>query len=91
MYEILSLTSKEQWNHCPGEMNPADVGSRCVLATLLKESVLWWEGPEFLRKPQMEWSNLSRLANDESVEAERKVGSLAGSVNKPRNHRVLAT
>ena len=82
--EILSLTNKEQWKHCPGEMNPADLGSRGVLATQLKESVLWWEGPEFLRKPQADWPKLSRLENDESVEAERKVSSLAVSVNKPQ-------
>ena len=82
--EILSLTNKEQWKHCPGEMNPADLGSRGVLATQLKESVLWWEGPEFLRKPQADWPKLSRLENDESVEAERKVSSLSVSVNKPQ-------
>ena len=82
--EILSLTNKEQWKHCPGEMNPADLGSRGVLATQLKESVLWWEGPEFLRKPQEEWPRLYRLENDESVEAERKVSSFVVSVNKPQ-------
>ena len=82
--EILSLTNKEQWKHCPGEMNPADLGSRGVLATQLKEIVLWWEGPECLRKPQADWPKLSRLENDESVEAERKVSSLAVPVNKPQ-------
>lgn len=39
--EILSLTTKEQWNHCPGEVNRADLGSRGVRTTQLKARELW--------------------------------------------------
>ena len=26
--EILGATRKDRWRHCPGEINPADIGSR---------------------------------------------------------------
>ena len=46
--EILKLTNKEDWGHCPGVENPADIGSRGVLASNLKVGKLWWEGPDWL-------------------------------------------
>ena len=42
--EILQLTKKGQWRHCPGDSNPADLGSRGVSAKSLKVSKLWWKG-----------------------------------------------
>ena len=38
--EILRLTRKEDWSYCPGEQNPADVGSRGECASRLKENEL---------------------------------------------------
>ena len=46
--EILRLTDKEEWAHCPTLENPADLGSRGVLAPQLKEDELWWLGPRWL-------------------------------------------
>ena len=82
--EILSMTTKDQWKHCPGEKNTADLESRGVLTTRLKTRKLWWEGPQFLRQPQSEWPKLSRPEKVERVEAERKVSSLIVSVNEPQ-------
>lgn len=39
--EILKLSSKEDWSYCPTEENPADIGSRGVIASQLKEDKLW--------------------------------------------------
>ncbi len=76
--EILKVTNKQQWRHCPGEMNPADLGSRGVQALSLKESQLWWQGPSFLTE---ESKNLDRIPeNDgwrEYAEEEKKVTSLS--------------
>ena len=43
--EILKLSDKPSWEHCPGEQNPADIGSRGCSASLLKGSTLWWKVP----------------------------------------------
>ena len=46
--EILRLSSSEEWRHCPGKDNPADFGLRGVHANILKDSELWWHGPDWL-------------------------------------------
>lgn len=50
--EILQLTKKGQWRHCPGESNPADLESRGVNVETLKASKLWWKGPQWLPGPR---------------------------------------
>ena len=42
--EIRQLTCKEQWRHCPGVLNPADLPSRGLTGDKLLKSVLWWGG-----------------------------------------------
>ena len=39
--EVLRLTRKEDWAYCPGEQNPADVGSRGECPSRLIENELW--------------------------------------------------
>ena len=51
--EIRQLTPREQWKHCPGPLNPADLPSHGLTGDKLLKSVLWWEGPPFLRLPDM--------------------------------------
>ena len=53
--EILKLTNKGDWGHCPGRENPADIGSRGVVASQLKDNQLWWVGPDWLAKSEDEW------------------------------------
>lgn len=53
--EILRLTRKEDWAHCPGEQNPADMGSRGERASKLKENELWWKGSAWLSGPKDAW------------------------------------
>ena len=53
--EILSLTEAAVWNHCPGIENPADIGSRGVFASKLRNSKLWWRGPSWLSEPVFSW------------------------------------
>ena len=53
--EILRLTSRDMWHHCPGETSPADVGSRGELPEGLKNNELWWSGPKWLNEPESSW------------------------------------
>lgn len=53
--EILRLSNKEEWRHCPGEENPADIGSRGAFSSKLKDDELWWKGPPWLCKEESSW------------------------------------
>ena len=43
-----SVLPPSAWKHVPTADNPADCGSRGMLARELKEHVLWWKGPPWL-------------------------------------------
>ena len=52
---IQQLTEPAQWNHIPGEDNPADVISRGQTVNQL-DLTKWFQGPSFLRTYKNEWS-----------------------------------
>ena len=75
--EILKLTTKGDWGHCPGKENPADIGSRGELGTTLKSNRLWWVGPEWLTKPKEEWPKFEGACKSQKVvEEERKSATM---------------
>ena len=53
----------------------------------LKDGKLWWEGPQFLIDPSLEWPELIYYEEDldESVECERKVTTLAIKAEEIQN------
>ena len=57
--------SKDQWNHCPGSLNPADMLSRGLDAKKLLSSKLWWEGPSFLRMSNQHWPKQVEPGSDD--------------------------
>lgn len=79
--EILRLTRKEDWAHCPGEQNPADVGSRGERASRLKENELWWRGPAWLSGPRDGWPVSQIIETPESSEEEKKAVVTVANVN----------
>jgi len=46
--ELIVFTHKENWRHCHGELNPADLPSWGPLSEL-KGSTTWWKRPSFLQ------------------------------------------
>lgn len=91
--EILRLTTNEQWNHCPGIENPADLGSRGVTATTIKTSKLWWQGPEYLSRTHEEWPSMSVESTSESqveIKASRRENTLlTAERNEPGIARII--
>ena len=51
--EIMDSSTVDQWNHVPGDRNPADIGTGGVTITLLRESD-WLTGPAWLLETN-EW------------------------------------
>jgi len=69
--EINRLTRPNQWNHVPGNLNPADLPSRgCSPAELLESR--WWEGPSWLQREKTYWPRETQETDEEAVQLERK-------------------
>ena len=58
---IQEFTIPQQWHYVPTKENPADLVSRGVRGNELSTSVMWWNGPEFLKHPEDEWPSLDKL------------------------------
>lgn len=55
--DIQDLTSDAVWRHVPTKFNPADLLSRGTTPQVLKDSVLWWNGPSWLLENENLWPN----------------------------------
>ncbi|MDD9341209.1 MAG: A17 family peptidase, partial [Providencia heimbachae] len=53
--EIQDSTNGTLWRHVPSEYNPADIISRGSTAAELKNSDLWWNGPDWLALNNSHW------------------------------------
>ncbi|XP_037048786.1 uncharacterized protein LOC119083230 [Bradysia coprophila] len=82
--EIVKSGTVNEWRHVPGKVNPADFPSRGGSPKQLLQSI-WWEGPEWLKRPQIEWPNEQFQVDEKEVAAERKK-----SVVTSENLKVLA-
>ena len=49
------LLSPEAWNYCPDKLNPADIPTRGLGATDLKDNKAWWYGPKSLWQTPDNW------------------------------------
>ena len=83
--EILGLTRKEDWGHVPGVENPADLGSRGVSASHLKDSRLWWEGPNWLQEDEEKWPKFFPLEDSPDVGSERRKMNVMIAVQKEKH------
>ena len=71
--EILKLRNKEHWGHCPGEENPADIGSRGALGSKLRDDKMWWCGPQWLTQGEDKWpATVEDICTHESEEELKK-------------------
>jgi hypothetical protein len=86
---IISRTSPAQWNHVEGCRNPADPASRGLQFEALKNSTLWWHGPDFLMQPPEKWpqqkADLRGISNPED-EPNGKPAPIMIMVPAKKNH-----
>ena len=70
--EILESSTCDDWNHVPGEENPADILTRGVSHPEQLMKNCWFTGPEFLGKDEEVWpsSIVEDLCTDD-VEVKR--------------------
>nr|CAH7734508.1 unnamed protein product [Callosobruchus chinensis] len=59
--EIQRCTNVQQWAQVSSSDNPADLVSRGINATELKQCTLWWNGPSWLVHKQADWPKISEV------------------------------
>lgn len=52
--EVHSLLPSSTWQHVKSQDNPADLATQGIPPSLLLDAQIWWQGPSWLRKPQVE-------------------------------------
>ena len=83
--EILKKKKIKLWKYCPGNQNPADVGTRGIKASNLRESELWWRGRDWIVNSER-WPGVDKLEETEERLVEQrkdnKVKSFVTVVNQ---------
>lgn len=70
--EIITSLPSQHWHHVPSGENPADVASRGMSASALKDNSLWWKGPEWLYNKTIEHQVITDIPK-EFIQEERIV------------------
>lgn len=73
--EIRKLISKGDCRHYSRKQNPADLPLRGLNAKELSINTIWWNGPEFLYKPESEWSLSEKRQGEDEVALKEAVKS----------------
>lgn len=85
--DAIRLTSNpEQWRHCPGIDNPADIASRGASADNLMALQRWWQGPSWLKLESCHWPEPggAKEADLEEISEEAKKNvTKAAVINEP--------
>ena len=84
--EIRSRSDPRQWRHVPGTVNPADDCSRGRSIAELETGGRWFQGPEFLLRPEDEWP--AAMVTPPPGENDPEVKTI-GSVNVERPAQTL--
>lgn len=59
--EIRRLVPIECWRHCPGKVNPADLPSRGIPMKGLADNSLWFNGPDWVTRDNMDTFDVSMV------------------------------
>ncbi|XP_051157995.1 uncharacterized protein LOC127279598 [Leptopilina boulardi] len=82
--EIRKRSNPDQWNHVPGNSNPADLPSRgCNIDQLISSN--WWEGPTWLYLKNQDWPKFESICDESEITNELK----KSSTDKTKRNTVL--
>ena len=84
--EILLSSTADQWRHCPGEENPADLGTRGISCQDLATSQPWLFGPAWLPQEEKTWPD-RKFTLEEADQVE--FGKEVAKIGSPDHHQVL--
>lgn len=88
--EIHNLFGLSHWHHVSTHDNPADIASRGIYPSQLKDNYLWFRGPSWLILPENQWPKLIYiLASDEKTEEKSHVNINAISMKPTFKELVL--
>ncbi|XP_017797028.1 PREDICTED: uncharacterized protein LOC108578252, partial [Habropoda laboriosa] len=76
--ETQSLTKIEAWHHVRSADNPADIVSRGIAVSALRDSDLWWHGPQWLSQNCDDWPASRPTTSVEIPEEKRAAATHAG-------------
>ena len=79
--EIQSQSNSEQWQYVETDKKPADLCSRGLSASRLKDTTLWWREPDFLTKHVSEWPKAKIKEESEVKMKAKKKLTLRSSLN----------
>lgn len=87
--EVQLLTNVKIWSFVSTDDNPADCASRGIFPSELKDHKLWWNGPDWLSKPQEHWP--SNEASYETELEKRKITSFTHLTVHVKEEEYLVT
>ena len=86
--EISDTSTAIQWRHVPGELNPADDGSRGIPALHLTSQHRWFRGPDFLLMPDSYWPAPIEIPEPSTEDPEVVPAKWVGSLRVREPHRI---
>ncbi|XP_046399958.1 uncharacterized protein LOC124166473 [Ischnura elegans] len=82
--EILEKCPNAQWLHIKSSDNPADCATRGYTSEKLRESSLWWNGPQWISQDPTTWplyNDCISLSTD--IEQKSKVSLYTSTIDEP--------
>ena len=75
--QVHDLTDPSQWQHVAGVDNPADLPSRGLPASELVDNSMWFHGPAWLSRPEIEWPKEAKITASSEYLEEQKIPVLS--------------
>ena len=88
--KVQKLVSPEAWNCCPGKLNPADIPTRGLGVTYLKDNETWWYGPKFLRQTSDNWPEQPNAHMPDGDQIQHELKPVHWLLDHPSNSRLLS-